>query len=391
MWRWTGDDAFRDDMYAFAVRNMHYVVEQLDADGDGWPEGLGNVERTRHGRGEARQHGLHDPRAVRPRRPGRRKGDAATRAWARGQARRLRDRASRRPGGWPGVPGYADSLDDPGNVEEAYQRHWIGVTPMEAELRPKDGRVRPGLADADHGERGPRRAREPGCFSTGTSASSTRGVPGCDNGPGRHGRALDLHAQHGDHGGRRGQLRPARPGPAAALHRRPTARLQLPDPDEQPGAMPGDRAVARLHGRSIDRPFYDRAMVLQAWGTYGTLWPVVHQQLGVRPDMGRRRLEVTPQVPAGQSRVAGSNIRLAGGAVDVTATHSGSTYTTRVALGVPLSGFTIGHTLPRGSQVAGATLDGSPVAYTTVTSNRGVEVLVNAPTSGTHELVVTSR
>ncbi len=132
-------------------------------------------------------------------------------------------------------------------------------------------------------------------------------------------------------------------------------------------------------------------MVLQAWGTYGTLWPVVHQQLGVRPDMGRRRLEVTPQVPGGQSRVAGSNIRLAGGAVDVTATHSGSTYTTRVALGVPLSGFTIGHTLPRGSQVAGATLDGSPVAYTTVTSNRGVEVLVNAPTSGTHELVVTSR
>ena len=145
------------------------------------------------------------------------------------------------------------------------------------------------------------------------------------------------------------------------------------------------------YGRSIDKPFYDRAMVLQAWGTYGTLWPVVHQQLGVRPDMGRRALEVTPQVPGGQSSVAGSNIRLAGGAVDVTATHSGSTYTTRVALGVPLSGFTIGHTLPNGAQVARATLDGSPVSYTTVTSNRGVEVLVNAPTSGTHELVVTSR
>ena len=96
-------------------------------------------------------------------------------------------------------------------------------------------------------------------------------------------------------------------------------------------------------------------------------------------------------MPGGQSSVAGSNIRLAGGAVDVTATHSGSTYTTRVALGVPLSRFTIGHTLPTGAQVAQATLDGSPVSYTTVASNRGVEVLVNAPTSGTHELVVTSR
>ena len=81
------------------------------------------------------------------------------------------------------------------------------------------------------------------------------------------------------------------------------------------------------YGRSINKAFYDRAMVLQAWATYGTLWPVVHQQLGVRPDMSRRGL----------------------------------------------SRFTIGHTLPRGASVGQVTLDGQPVAYTTVTSNR-VEV-----------------
>nr|MBA2769982.1 glycogen debranching protein [Sporichthyaceae bacterium] len=46
IWRWTGDDGFRDDLYDFTVRNMHFVVEQLDDDGDGWPEGLGNVERA---------------------------------------------------------------------------------------------------------------------------------------------------------------------------------------------------------------------------------------------------------------------------------------------------------------------------------------------------------
>ena len=43
LWRWTGDD---QGLYPFAVRNMHYVTEQLDEDGDGWPEGLGNVERA---------------------------------------------------------------------------------------------------------------------------------------------------------------------------------------------------------------------------------------------------------------------------------------------------------------------------------------------------------
>ena len=157
--------------------------------------------------------------------------------------------------------------------------------------------------------------------------------------------------------------------------------------DAHSGLDAGHRKCAR----SIDRPFYDRAMVLQAWGTYGTLWPVVHQQLGVRPDMGRGRLEVTPQVPDGQSSIAGSNVRLANGAVDVVASHSGDTYSTKVSLGVPLSGFTIGLTLPRGSRVDQVTLDGAPVSFTKVPSNRGLEVLAAAPTSGTHELVVTAR
>ncbi len=50
LWRWTGNDAFRDEMYDFAVRNLQYVYRVLDTDGDGWPEGLGNVERAGMGR-----------------------------------------------------------------------------------------------------------------------------------------------------------------------------------------------------------------------------------------------------------------------------------------------------------------------------------------------------
>ena len=46
-------------------------------------------------------------------------------------------------------------------------------------------------------------------------------------------------------------------------------------------------------------------MFMQAWGHYGTAWAVVHQQLGVRPDLGHGRLEVVPQVPDGQPSVAG--------------------------------------------------------------------------------------
>ena len=45
VWRWTGDDRFRDRLYDFSRRAMKYVTGKLDADKDGWPEGLGNVER----------------------------------------------------------------------------------------------------------------------------------------------------------------------------------------------------------------------------------------------------------------------------------------------------------------------------------------------------------
>ena len=102
------------------------------------------------------------------------------------------------------------------------------------------------------------------------------------------------------------------------------ARIQL-DPDvwEMPGAMP-EIAPSPDFPANIGRPLYDRSMVLQAWGTYGTLWPVVHQQLGVSPDLGRDYLAVVSKVPAGQSRIAGSNIRLGNGSVDVTAVRTAS-------------------------------------------------------------------
>jgi hypothetical protein len=379
-WRWSGDDGLRDELYPFAVRGMRWVVEQMDSDGDGWPEGLGNVERT--GMGEekldvttATIRGLYDLADLAAS-----KGDNGTRGWARGHARDME--AAFEAAWWmPEVPQHADSLDDPGNVK-VQQRHWIGVTPMEVELV-KDGRVSPGLTIFDHGNAA-LALREQGCYSGDFGLFHT----GCGGGPTGAGERsiFTLNTAVMAVGeGNYGRLGPAQQQRFTAANR----RLQLPDPDEQPGAMP-EIAPSPDYGRSIDRPFYDRAMVLQAWGTYGTLWPVVHQQLGVRPDMGRRALEVTPQVPQGQSRVAGSNIRLAGGAVDVAASRSGDTYRTSVTLGVALSRFTIGHTLPRRTGVASVTLDNQPVAFTTVTTNRGTEVLAAAPTSGTHELVVTA-
>jgi hypothetical protein len=131
-------------------------------------------------------------------------------------------------------------------------------------------------------------------------------------------------------------------------------------------------------------------MVMQAWGQYGTAWPVIHQQLGVRPSLGTGRLDVVPQVPDGQPSVGGRNIRLGDGTADVRAERGGGRFTTTVALDrVRLRDLALGATLPAGTKVRGVTLDGRRVRKPAIrVTNRGVEVTVKAPASGRHTVTV---
>jgi hypothetical protein len=380
VWRWTGDDGFRDDLYDFTVKNMHYVVDQLDSDADGWPEGLGNVERPGMGQEKLDNtvytiRGLRDLAALAAS-----KGDAATAAWANSHAASM-EQAFEAAWWMAEVPQHADSLRDPGDVK-VQQRHWIGVTPMEAELV-RNGEPVPGLTTRDRGNAA-LALRETPCYGDEWGLYHT-GAPGCD--PAASDRPAEKSiftlntAVMAVGEGNYGRL-------ADDQQRRFTdanARLQL-RPDEQPGAMP-EIAPSPDYGRSIDRAMYDRAMVLQAWGNYGTVWPVVHQRLGVRPDIGNGKLEVTPQVPPGAPWVAGENIRLGGGYVDVRASHHGTTYTTVVDAHVRAA-LTIGHTIPAGAGITSVKLDGSTVAYRVRMTNRGQEVLVDAGTGGSHRLVV---
>jgi hypothetical protein len=154
----------------------------------------------------------------------------------------------------------------------------------------------------------------------------------------------------------------------------------VPSPDFD-GA--GDRDA------NIERCTRCRAMVMQAWGNYGTMWPVVHQQLGVRPDMGRGRLEVIPQLPPDGSPVAGENIRLGSGALAlVTASREGGRFRTFVDTGTaPVSVLRIGYTLSRNAGAVTARLDGREVRAERRITNRGVEVsVVTGP--GRHTLEV---
>jgi hypothetical protein len=401
VWRWTGSNAFRDAMYDFSRRNLRYVVHQLDEDGDGWPEGSGNVERGGMGVEKLDNsvyliRGLYDLADM-----ARSKHDGRTYAWASNLARKLHDRFEAT---WwmPAVPQHADSIDDPpvgGPNNQQQDQHWIGVTPMEAELMVQRNPV-PGLTTFDHGNQA-LGLRETDCYSGQHPYNPGLFHTGCAGGPNGLGErtifGLNTAIQAVGEGNY-GRLGPDNQQRYTGAEAEPMFAEPWTGgtPDEQPGALPeilpspdfdqnGDRDA------NIDRCWTCRAMFVQAWGHYGTAWPVVRQQLGVRPDMGRRRLEVTPQVPPGQPSVAGSNIRLGGGALDVAASRTGMTYRTELTADVVLSRLVVGHTLPRGTRVQSVRLDGQPVGYRVRLTNRGREVLVRAPSAGHHELVVTSR
>jgi hypothetical protein len=378
LWRWTGDDRFRDEMYDFTVRNLRYITGTLDKDGDGWPEGLGNVERQ--GMGEEKLdstvyliRGLRDVADM-----ARSKRDTAIADWATARATDLQRRFEAQ---WwvPQATGFAESIDDPANPANdnnpVFQRHWTGVTPMEAGP----------IASPDKGAAALSQ-RERDCFTgefgtyhTGTGPTSApAGNPGpsCDTVVStvpseRVTYSLNtavMAVAEGNYG-RLTQQRRFTTG---------NARIQL-DPSvwETPGAMP-EVAPSPDFKANIDRPFHDRSMTLQAWGAYGVLWPVVHQQLGVAPDLGNGRLLVIPQVPDGQRTISGRDIRLGNGSVDVTATHEGRAYRTEVRSHALRGTLTVGAVLPQGATVGEVRLNGHRVSYNLVTTTRGTEIRVTA-------------
>ena len=154
VWRWTGDNAFRDEMYSFAKRNLQYVAANLDDDHDGWPEGLGNVERS--GMGEEKLdntvyfiRGLSDLADM-----ARSKHDGRTYAWAKNLSRKLQSAvrldlvvpgraAVRRLAGRPGRPaGLPEALDRPDPDGGGADGDAAARPPRARAVRPREHRAR---------------------------------------------------------------------------------------------------------------------------------------------------------------------------------------------------------------------------------------------------------
>ena len=392
VWRWTGDEKFLNQMYGFTVRNMHYVFRKLDTDHDGWLEGAGNVERT--GMGDEKLdntvyaiRGLLDLSEMAAHR-----GDTKTLKWARAKAHDLRSRFEK--AWWYGrsTKSYADSLQGPKNTK-LFQRYWIGLTPVEAEL-PGLGRSHPGpLATRAHALT-TMRQHEKACFTgrnglyhTGTGKSSdARGTtpPICDKVVSAAPADREIFtlttsiAAVAEAALGRGQR-----------YSNDIARVQMnPKVWEVPGDLP-EISPSPLpdFGANIDKKFTERSSGLQSWGAYGVLWPVVHFELGVAPDLGRGTLAVVPKLPAKQHLARAKNIRLGHGSISVAAVRRGNMLMTRVHRHVAAR-VTIGAVVPVGKRVTSVRINGHKTKFRVVATDRGREVLVRGRTAGTLSLRV---
>ena len=296
----------------FAKRNLRYVDRQLDEDGDGWPEGLGNVERPGHGRrrssttpstrsaASTTSPTWRSPRATPPPSVGAREG-------------RRPARAASRATWWYARRGqHADSLKEPGNVR-IHQKHWIGV---DADGGRADHRrpavARPGAARARDDRAG--RARGPvllrasgrttaACSTPAAAAARRAPASARSSGSTPRSRPSARATTAGSAPTSRSATRTPRSSRCSASLRRrrgaPHAGHAGRAARRVPEIFPSpDFDAAGLRDANVERCTRCRSMVMQAWNQYGTMWPVVHQQLGVRPDLGRGALEVVPQLPS---------------------------------------------------------------------------------------------
>ena len=146
---------------------------------------------------------------------------------------------------------------------------------------------------------------------------------------------------------------------------------------EMPGSLPELAASAQYNPFE---PFTSRANVMQAWSSYGVLWTVMNDLLGVTPDVPQGSVAVVPEVPASWPSLSVSRLRVGSQDLAVTASHQGGGYRTQVSGATGLA-LTIGAVLPTGAKPQSVTLNGMKVPYKLVTTARGtaVEVSVKAP------------
>jgi hypothetical protein len=364
IWRWSGDEGFLKENYGFIRAGEHYLASLATGPGHLWPVGDGIIENPSLGgepldvAAESVQAlaALHDMAlAMR---------DTATANWA---AHREHAMLAAFGQWWIARQHlYADSMcvsaggscSAPG--QKLQQRWWTTVAPMEQDVA-SSARAQAALTRME----GPTFTGSCGLYVDGVGGPSGTGGQTCylvNTG------ALAV-----------GEANYGRLPQSVTDMNKVASQLTV----EMPGSLP---ELAKSAQYNPFEAFTSRANVMQAWSSYGLLWTVVNDLLGVTPDMPARSVAVVPEVPPSWPSLSVRDLRVGTRSLAETASHQGSVYRTAVtgAQGVAL---TIGTVLAAGATPHSVTLNGKPVTYHTVTTHRGTAVEVPVPHSAHCEIL----
>jgi len=158
---------------------------------------------------------------------------------------------------------------------------------------------------------------------------------------------------------------------------------------EQPGALP-EQMPSPDYIMFPFQPLIRRAMVMQAWASYGVVYPIVSCFLGIQPHLPEGFVIVVPQLPRSLPHLSIENLRIGDKILAVAAQRSNKLYVTEVALpaGCRLE---IGHALEAGVSIESVTLNGEATDYEVRSTHRGSEVFAQVSAPGSYRLVIRSR
>jgi hypothetical protein len=380
VWRWSGDDGFRDQNYDFIKAGLNYLETTLDTYPDGWPEGAGMVEANGMG-AKKLDVAVYTIRALNDlAEMATSKGDAATAKWASGLAGKL---ANAFDSDWwiTNLGLYADSLalnhqvpTDPGAtlgtapITQLEQCYWTNATPMETAFAPTAhaGIAFPQLENT----------QLPGTVFTGANGFYQQAQT-----PTMHG---NLQASAVNTGVM---------AVAEANYGRMDESVRYLEfvaselDKEQPGALP---ELFDSPDYQYFQAFTGRAIVMQAWSSYGVEWPIIYHYLGIRPDIPSGQLVVIPELPSSWPTLSVNNLRVGSGTIAVSAKQNGTQYTTTLSAPTGLN-VQIGYVIPAGTKPTSVTLGGTPVKYQTITTTRGNEVVVETASGPNMTVVITAQ
>jgi hypothetical protein len=156
---------------------------------------------------------------------------------------------------------------------------------------------------------------------------------------------------------------------------------------EQPGALP---ELFPSRDYTYFQPFDSRAMVMQAWSSYGVEWPVVYEYLGIRPDLPEGEISIVPELPSTWPTLSINAVRVGNSTVNVSTSQSANYYTTTATVPRGLL-VHIGYALPAHSDIVAVTLNGSPASYQVKDTHRGREVIVTTNSGHPLRVAITSK